>query len=101
MAEHITSPRTYIQVLVALLVLTALTVGLSRLPLGEWHTVIGLAIAVVKAALVILFFMHVIYSSRLTWLVALGGLLWLAILIGLTMNDYIARGWYPVLEFTR
>jgi cytochrome c oxidase subunit 4 len=87
-------------VFLALLVLTAITVGVSRLPIGtEWHMVIGLTIAVAKALLVILFFMHVIYSSRLTWVVALGGLLWLAILIFLTMNDYFARGMYPFNNF--
>lgn len=100
MAQHIVPPRTYVAVFVALLVLTAITVAVSRLPIGsEWHMVFGLTIAVAKALLVILFFMHVIYSSRLTWVVALGGLLWLAILIALTMNDYIARGWYPLTNY--
>jgi cytochrome c oxidase subunit 4 len=85
---------------VILLVLTAVTVGISRLPMSEeWHLTIGLAIGVAKALLVILFFMHVIHSSRLTILVALGALLWLAILIVLTMNDYFARDWYPVVSF--
>jgi cytochrome c oxidase subunit 4 len=100
MAEHIVKPKTYTLVFLALMALTAITVGVSRLPIGgEWHMVIGLTIAVAKALLVILFFMHVIYSSRLTWLVALGGLLWLAILIVLTMNDYLARSWYPPTTF--
>lgn len=100
MAEHVTKPATYLKVFGALLLLTAATVAMSRLPLGEtWHSVTGLSIAVVKALLVILFFMHVIYSSRLTWVIALGGLLWLAILIFLTMNDYISRDWYPVSGF--
>ena len=75
----------------ALLALTALTVLSSFLPVGGWHIVIGLGFAVVKALLVILIFMHVLYSEKLTWVVALGGLLWLAILIGMTMNDYLAR----------
>jgi cytochrome c oxidase subunit 4 len=100
MAEHIVPPRTYALVLVALLVLTALTVGISRLDMPPaWHLVIGLTIAVVKASLVLLFFMHVYYSSRLIWLIALGGLLWLAILIFLTMNDYLTRSWYPPTNF--
>jgi cytochrome c oxidase subunit 4 len=78
--------------------LTATTVGFSRLPLSEgWHTVIGLGIAAVKASLVILFFMHVLYSARLTWLVALSGLLWLAILIGYTITDYMTRAWNPTV----
>src|SRR5437879_7185008 len=100
MSQHIVQPKTYVQVFVALLLLTAVTVIISRLDIpAEWHLVIGLTIAVAKALLVILFFMHVIYSSRLTWLVALGGLLWLAILIFLTVNDYFARSWYPPNSF--
>src|SRR5262245_54576064 len=96
MAERVDTPKTYLTVFVALMALTATTVGLSRLPLSEdWHTVIGLGIASVKASLVILFFMHVLYSTRLTWLVALSGLLWLGILIGYTITDYMTRGWNP------
>ena len=61
MTEHVTKTHTYVKIFVALLVLTALTVGFSRLPVGaEWHMVFGLAIATTKALLVILFFMHVI-----------------------------------------
>jgi cytochrome c oxidase subunit 4 len=96
MAEKIVTPKTYLTVYVALMALTATTVALSRLELSEGaHTVIGLGIAAVKASLVILFFMHVLYSSRLTWLVALSGLLWLGILIGYTITDYVTRGWNP------
>ncbi len=97
MAERIVKPKTYLQVYAALLVLTALTVGASRLELGAFHLPVALTIGAVKAALVILFFMHVLYSSRLTWLVALGGLLWLAILIVYTMNDYIHRDAFSTL----
>ncbi len=97
MAEKIVTPKTYLLVYVTLLLCTALTVGISRLDISEdWHTVFGLSIAVVKATLVILFFMHVLYSTRLTWVVALSGLLWLAILIGYTMTDYLTRGWNPI-----
>ncbi len=100
MAEHVTPPRTYLIILVALLVLTAVTVGISRLPLSpDWHLVIGLTIAVGKAMLVLLFFMHLLRSPQLVWLVALGALMWLAILIFLTMNDYLTRDWYPRVVF--
>jgi cytochrome c oxidase subunit 4 len=100
MAERIVPPKTYAIVYAALLLLTVTTIGISRLPLGEdWHLAIGLLIGTVKALLVILFFMHVIYSPRLTWLAALAGLLWLAILIFLTMNDYLTRDWYPRNSF--
>ena len=94
MAEKVVTPKTYLLIYAILLACTALTVGFSRLPLSEdWHTVIGLSIAVVKASLVILFFMHLIYSSRLTWVVALSGLLWLGILIAYTLTDYLTRAW--------
>ena len=86
----------YYLVFAALIALTLLTVGVSFLHLGPtWHCIVGLAIASAKAALVLLIFMHVYYSSRLTWLVALGSLLWLSILIGLTMSDYVGRPWLP------
>jgi cytochrome c oxidase subunit 4 len=99
MAEKIVQPKTYLIVYVTLLVCTALTVGLSRLPVSEdWHTIFGLTIAAVKASLVILFFMHVLYSTRLTWVVALSGLLWLAILIFYTLTDYLTRGWNPLVD---
>ena len=53
----------------------------------------ALTVAVTKAVLVVLFFMHVRYSTRLTKLVVRGGFLWLALLIGLVMSDYVSRGW--------
>ena len=95
MPEHTIPPRTYYTVFAALIGLTVLTVGVSFLELGSWHTVVGLLIGGAKAALVILFFMHLIYSPRLTWVIALSGLLWLAILIGYTITDYMTRGWNP------
>jgi cytochrome c oxidase subunit IV len=98
MAEKIVQPKTYLIVYVTLLACTALTVGISRMPVSEdWHTLFGLTIATVKASLVILFFMHLYYSTRLTWVVALSGLLWLAILIGYTLSDYLTRDWNAVL----
>ena len=68
-------------------------VGLSFVELGEWHTVIGLIIASAKTLLVVLFFMHVWYSTRLTWVVVLSGLFFLAIMLGLTLTDYMSRKW--------
>jgi cytochrome c oxidase subunit 4 len=97
MAEQSHSQPTvgmYYLVFAALIALTALTVGVSLIPLAPaLHLVIGLTIASAKAGLVILIFMHVYYSSRLTWVVALGSLLWLGILIGYTITDYLSRGW--------
>jgi cytochrome c oxidase subunit 4 len=95
MAEHVViEPKTYYKVFAALIILTLTTVGLDFVPLGPFHTSVGLLIAVIKAGLVILFFMHALYSSRLTWLVALSSLLWLAILMSYTLTDYMSR---PVL----
>jgi cytochrome c oxidase subunit IV len=94
--EHVIEPKTYLRIFAALIGLTALTVLFSRVPVPQgWHTAVGLTIAVAKASLVILFFMHLIYSARLTWVVALSGLLWLGILISYTLTDYMTRGWNP------
>jgi cytochrome c oxidase subunit 4 len=93
MHEHSPSTAPYYVVFAALVALTFATVGLSFCHLGNWHTVIGLAIATIKAALVALFFMHLLHSQRLTWLALGAGLFWLAILMSLTLADYLTRDW--------
>lgn len=93
MPESANSHRTYYRVFGALIVLTFLTIGVSFLDLGEWHTIAGLAIAVCKAALVALFFMHLLSSNRLTWIVLGAALFWFGILIALTLADYLTRHW--------
>lgn len=97
--SHIVPIKVYLLVYVALLVLLVATVGAAYLP-GH-HTllnnVIALTIAVVKAVLVILYFMHVRYSTRLTWLWASAGFFWLVIMFILTLGDYFTRHWVPVL----
>jgi cytochrome c oxidase subunit 4 len=95
MSEHVVSPKIYVAVFAALLVLTATTTAVSSIDLGPWNTVVALGIAVIKATLVVLFFMHVKYSPRLTQIVIAGGLFWLAILICLTFSDFATRGWLP------
>jgi cytochrome c oxidase subunit 4 len=80
----------------ALLVLTGTTVAVAFLDLGPLNNVVAMGIAVVKASLVILFFMHVKYASRLTGVVLLSGVFWLAIMVGLTFVDYASRGWLGV-----
>jgi cytochrome c oxidase subunit 4 len=80
------------------MVLTATTTAVSFVDLGPWNTVVALAIAFFKATLVVLFFMHVKYSPRLTQITVGGGLLWLAILILITLSDFMTRGWLPVLK---
>jgi cytochrome c oxidase subunit 4 len=93
MSERVVPPRTYWTVYVILIVLTFLTVGMGFLELGEWHTVVGLIIAFCKAGLVVLYFMHLLYGNRLSAVVAAGALFWLAILMILTVTDYLTRGW--------
>ncbi len=94
MSEHIVSKKIYFAIFGALMVLTAITVFAANVDPGseKLNTIVALAIAVTKAMLVILFFMHVRYSSRLTWVVVAGGFLWLLIMVGLTMSDYLSRG---------
>ena len=91
MANHISSVRLYIAVFTGLIALTGATVGLSYVELGIWHAPVGLAIASIKALGVILFFMHVLHSSKLTWVVVLSGAFWLAILMSLTLADFASR----------
>jgi cytochrome c oxidase subunit 4 len=85
-------PRTYITVFVLLLLLLGTTVGIAQFELGRWGFPAAAGVATIKAALIVLYFMHVRYSSPLIWLFAASGLVWLAILFGLTMNDYLTRG---------
>lgn len=83
--------KTYYKVAAALMVLLALTVGVSFIPLGPFSLVVALAIAVAKMMLIVLVFMHIRYSSRLTMLVAGAGIFWLMIMFFFTFSDYVAR----------
>jgi cytochrome c oxidase subunit 4 len=92
MSEHIVSRTVYFAIFGALLVGTILTVWMATVDLGaNLNTVVALTIAVVKATLVVLYFMHVRYSSRLTWVIVASGIFWLAILFILTLSDYESR----------
>ena len=93
MSEHIVPTRIYYGIFAVLMVCTAITVGVAFVDLGPLNTVVALAIAVFKAVLVVLFFMHVKYSTRLTWAVVVGSVFWLGILLALTMGDYLTRSW--------
>jgi len=93
MSEHIDSIRTYTGVWLVLLALTAGTTAVAYVDLGPFSVVIALVIAFTKMLLVALFFMHIRYSSKLTRLVVVGGLLWLGILLSLTMADVATRHW--------
>lgn len=93
-APHHQAPLAmYFVVFAALMVLTILTVWVSRIDLGEMNTVVAMAIAVVKALVVILWFMHVIHSPRMTWIVVISSFLWLAVMFVLFFSDYLTRGW--------
>ena len=92
--EHTSPPtRVYYIVYFALLILLVLTVAAARVDLGPWSVVVALTIAVVKALLVFLYFMHLRYSSRLLWLVAGAGFVWLLIMLTYTLSDYFSRAW--------
>jgi cytochrome c oxidase subunit 4 len=92
MSEHVSSPKMYVMVFLALLVLTVITVAVAYQDLGAFNDIVALTIATTKALLVVLFFMHVKYSTRLTALTAVGGIFFLAILLFITLNDYMSRG---------
>ena len=92
--EHSSLPlRPYFLVYGALLILLVLTVAIAQFHLGVVGIVLALTIAIVKAVLVILYFMHLRDSSRLTWLFAGAGFVWLLIMITFTLSDYLSRGW--------
>jgi cytochrome c oxidase subunit 4 len=93
--HHVVPKSTYVIIFVWLLVLLVLTVAASKVDLGFWNAPVALTIAIVKAVLIVLFFMHVRYSSRLVQLFAASGFVWLAIMLSFTMADVWARlaGW--------
>jgi cytochrome c oxidase subunit IV len=93
MSEHTDSIKTYGLVFGALIILTVVTTGVAYIDLGPFSVVVALAIAVLKMLLVALFFMHLRHSTILTRIVVGGGLLWLAILIVLSLSDFLTRGW--------
>jgi len=91
MSVHISPVRTYLTIFAALMILTALTVWAAFQDFGALSDVVAMAIAVTKATLVVLFFMHVKYSSRLTSLVVVGTVLFLAIMFAFFVADFEAR----------
>jgi len=94
MSGHVSPKSTYYTIFAALMVLTGVTVGAAFVNLGSFNFPVAIAIAITKATLVILFFMHVKYSSRLTKMVVGMSFFFLAIMFGLTLTDYMSRGWY-------
>jgi cytochrome c oxidase subunit 4 len=90
-SEHIVSPKVYVGIFLSLMVLTAATVAAAYVNLGPFNIVIALAIASVKATLVVLYFMHARYSPKRTHLVIIAAVFWLAVMLALTLSDYVTR----------
>ncbi len=93
--DHVTPLSAYFGIFGALMVLTAITVGVAWVDLGSLNILVALGVAIVKATLVVLYFMHLKYSSKLTWIVVGAGVFWLFILLAMLMGDYATRGWMP------
>ena len=92
-ANHVVPLKIYFAVFITLLVLTGVTTAVAFVDLGILNPVVALAIATFKAVLVILFFMHVKYSSKLTWVVISAAFFWLGIMLAMTLADYLTRPW--------
>jgi cytochrome c oxidase subunit 4 len=91
--HHIVTPATYMIVFATLLVFTGITVGAAFIDLGIFNPVVALAIACTKAVIVILFFMHVKYQSKLVKLTVAAGFFTFLVLITMTLSDYMSRAW--------
>jgi cytochrome c oxidase subunit IV len=95
--ERATHPaKVYWRTCAALMLLLALTWTIGYINLGMFNVIIALAIAIIKASLVALFFMHIKGSSRLLHLAMAVGVIWLLIMLSLTLTDYFTRGWVPL-----
>lgn len=96
MSEHIVPVKVYLMIFVILLVGTALTVFAAFIdfPYGL-NAIVAMTIAVAKATFVVLYFMHVRYSSRLIWVILTAAFFWMALLFAFTLADYFTRGWIP------
>lgn len=95
MSEYIVTKKQYAYVFVVLLVLTFTTTWASYFDLGKLNVVVALVIATIKASLVVLFFMHVYWVSKLNKIVVVSGVAWLVLLLWLTLTDIVTRGWLP------
>jgi cytochrome c oxidase subunit IV len=96
MTHEITPKKTYVAIFIALLILTVATTLIAYVDLGVFNIYVALTIAIIKAVLVILFFMHVKQSSNLLKVVVGAGFFWLGIMLSLTLTDYLSRYWLPV-----
>ena len=96
MAEHVVSKKLYVAIFAALIVLTYITVFVATIDFGPLNIVVALTIAVVKGTLVVLYFMHVRYGNRLTWVVVGASFFWILILFAFLLGDYLSRPWETV-----
>ncbi len=92
-AHHIVSPLVYLAIFGVLMVGTLATVGFAYVPLGPFNAAVAIAIACTKAVFVVLFFMHVKYSSRLVKLTVISGFFTFLALVIMSLSDYISRAW--------
>ncbi len=93
MMEPTVSRKTYLLTWVALLALTLATTLIGFVDLGPFSMIIAVALAAAKASLIVLFFMHALYEFKLVRVIIAGGIIWFLIFVGLTLNDYLSRGW--------
>jgi cytochrome c oxidase subunit 4 len=95
MSDHIVSVKVYLVIFFSLMVFTVLTVLTARYDLGRFNAIVALTIAVIKATLVVLYFMHARYSSKLTQVIIVSGMIWLFIMVAFTLTDYLTRHGWP------
>ncbi len=95
MSHQVVAIKIYVRVFLALIVLTATTVAVSRIDLGEFNFIVAMTIAVIKGTLVVMFFMDVRRATSLTKLFVGAGFFWMAILLVFVLSDYLSRGWLP------
>jgi len=94
MSEHIVPVRVYVTIFLILLVGTALTVIAARIDFPwQLNTIVAMTIAIAKATVVVLYFMHVRYSTRLIWVIIGAAFFWMALLVAFTLADFYTRGW--------
>ena len=92
-STHVVPKKVYFSIFAILIILTIVTVWSAFLDLGPLNVIVAVGIACTKGTLVVLYFMHVRYSEKLTWVVVITGFSWLGVMIVLTLSDYFTRSW--------
>jgi cytochrome c oxidase subunit 4 len=93
MSDHVVPVKVYLGIFLALCVLTVVTVAVTGYDFGPFNLIVALGVAIAKASLVVLYFMHARYSPRLTGVVIASGVAFFVILVFLTLTDYLSRPW--------